>query len=106
MVKEVKEEKKEFKEPKEKREEEKKDVRVKRDPTPSRKEEPAREVEKRKERCLDDEEVGPAVSSLIDIMYLFQVKAHAYPLLNTGRNTKRNHSSEICQCLLKVELGQ
>lgn len=61
VVKEVKEEKKEFKEPKEKREEEKKDVRVKRDPTPSRKEEPAREVEKRKERCLDDEEVGPAL---------------------------------------------
>ncbi|KAK6034372.1 hypothetical protein COOONC_28123, partial [Cooperia oncophora] len=61
-VKAVKEEKKEFKEPKEKREEEKKEMRTRRDATPSRKEEPARELDRRKERGLDDEEVvGPAM---------------------------------------------
>ncbi|KAK5977815.1 hypothetical protein GCK32_005891 [Trichostrongylus colubriformis] len=61
VVKEVKEEKKEFKEPKEKREEEKKETRTKRDPTPSRKEEPAKDLDRRKDRGLDDEEVGPAL---------------------------------------------
>nr|CDJ88670.1 THO complex subunit 2-like [Haemonchus contortus] len=60
-VKEVKEEKKEFKEPKEKREEEKKETRTKRDPTPSRKEEPPRDLDRRKDRGLDDEEIGPAL---------------------------------------------
>ncbi|WKX98690.1 hypothetical protein Q1695_013961 [Nippostrongylus brasiliensis] len=61
VVKEVKEEKMDFKEPKEKREEEKKEVRSKREPTPSRKEETIKEPDRRKDRGLDDEEVGPAL---------------------------------------------
>ncbi|VDM67610.1 unnamed protein product [Strongylus vulgaris] len=64
-VKEVKEEKKEYKEAKEKREEERKEVRTKekRDPTPSKKEEPLKETTspRRRDRGLDDEEVGPAL---------------------------------------------
>lgn len=63
----MKEEKKEYRETKEKREEERKEVRStkeKRDPTPSKKEEPVKEpgTPRKKERGLDDEEVGPAVS--------------------------------------------
>ncbi|KHJ90341.1 hypothetical protein OESDEN_09817 [Oesophagostomum dentatum] len=64
-VKEVKEEKKDYKEVKEKREEERREVRSKekRDPTPSKKEEPPKEPSsaRRRDRGLDDEEVGPAL---------------------------------------------
>ncbi|KAK6015348.1 hypothetical protein OSTOST_19228, partial [Ostertagia ostertagi] len=61
IAKEVKDDKKDFKEPKEKREEEKKETRTKRDATPSKKEEPARDMDRRKDRGLDDEEIGPAL---------------------------------------------
>ncbi|CAJ0597189.1 unnamed protein product [Cylicocyclus nassatus] len=64
-AKEVKEEKKDHKETKERREDERRETRAKekRDPTPSRKEDVPKDVTspKRRDRGLDDEEVGPAL---------------------------------------------
>ncbi|VDM52574.1 unnamed protein product [Angiostrongylus costaricensis] len=70
VTKDVKEEKKEHRDSKEKREDDKK-VKDKRDSTPSRKEDVVKEsnTSRKKERGLDDEEVGPAVSIVLILNY-------------------------------------
>ncbi|KAJ1363788.1 hypothetical protein KIN20_023725 [Parelaphostrongylus tenuis] len=68
VIKEVKEEKKEHRDPKEKRDDDKREVRVKeqkekKDSTPSKKDDLPKDPDssRKKERGLDDEEVGPAL---------------------------------------------
>uniref|UniRef100_A0A158P8F9 THO complex subunit 2 n=1 Tax=Angiostrongylus cantonensis TaxID=6313 RepID=A0A158P8F9_ANGCA len=70
VTKDVKEEKKDHRDSKEKREDDKK-VKDKRDSTPSRKEDGVKESDtfRKKERGLDDEEVGPAVSIALILNY-------------------------------------